>query len=523
MHTDSVVIVGGGTAGWMTAATLIKLYPQKSVTVIESPDYPTVGVGESTLGQLRRWTHIIDLNEAEFMPECDASYKLSIKFTDFYDKGAGSFHYPFSKPVSDGVNPYVDWAYVKMLFDEPNSDFVSSYFPASALMENNTFDPNFYGLNPDLDIAYHFDATKFANWIRDSYCIPQGVVVVPDTVDEVLVKDGAVAGLLMADGNTIVGDLYVDATGFKSMLLNAVGAEFISYSELLPNNRAWATRIPYVDQEREQEPFTHSTAIENGWCWNIPLMSRLGSGYVYSDKYVTKEQALEEFKNYLMSDKMVVPRTQEQVDELEYRDIQMRVGRFRNSFVKNVVGIGLSAGFIEPLESNGLLSVHENLFYLADILERGKISEFDRQMYNQRFARFFDDFASFVAMHYSLSHRDDTKYWQDIQERHFDLNGDFDSPYITKQVAFNYLSENFMNEWVWWPNSAGMPFIGIGMGLDIVNPWRAKWLEKLEGYDMITHAKANKELYDSRKAEWDMEAKKRPSLYQWLKENRYDV
>ena len=523
MRTDRIVIVGGGTAGWMTATTLMKLYPQKDVVVIESSDYPTVGVGESTLGQLRRWTHIMELDENEWMSKCDASYKLSIKFTDFYDKDAGSFHYPFGRPVADGVNHYVDWAYVKMVYNEDNSDFVSSYYPANALMENNTYDPYFYGLNPDIDVAYHFDATKFGNWLRDSYCVPKGVTVLSTTVMSVMADEDGVSGLLMSDNDIVTADLYVDATGFKSILLNAVGAEWISYADLLPNNRAWATRVPYVDQEREQEPYTHSTAISNGWCWNIPLMSRLGAGYVYSDEYVSKENALEEFKQYLMSDKMVVPRTREQVDALEYRDIPMRVGRFRNSFVKNVVGIGLSAGFIEPLESNGLLSVHENLFYLADILERGKISEFDRQMYNQRFSKFFDDFATFVAMHYSLSHRDDTEYWRDIQERHYDLNGDFDSPYHTKQVAFNYLTENFMNEWIWWPNTAGMPFIGIGMGLDIINPWRAKWLEKLDGHNLSEHTKVSKESYDKRKALWDMEAKKLPSLYQWLKENRYNV
>ena len=146
------------------------------------------------------------------------------------------------------------------------------------------------------------------------------------------------------------------------MIEEALKEEFIPYGDMLPNNRAWATRMPYKDKEREMEPFTNSTALGHGWSWNIPSWERLGTGYVYSDKYISKEDALEEFKLYLMSDKMICPRTRKEVDDMEYRDIPMRVGIHKHTFVKNCVAIGLSAGFIEPLESNGLFSVHEFLF-----------------------------------------------------------------------------------------------------------------------------------------------------------------
>lgn len=523
---NKIVIVGGGTAGWMTATTLATFYPEKDITVIESPDYPTVGVGESTLGQLRRWTHTVGLDEKDFMRKCDASYKLSIKFTDFYDKGAGSFHYPFQGLYyQDSNTPYDDWHFAKNYHDLPADDFVDTFVPSSAMCNNNTYSPDFHGLDPDIDVAYHFDATKFGIYLRDEICIPKGVKVIASTVEKVVLNlytNQGIDGLVLANEDYISADLFVDCTGFKALLMNAMGAEFLDYSDLLPNNRAWATRIPYKDKEKEMEPYTNCTAIETGWCWNIPLWSRLGSGYVYSDKYISEEGALQEFKNYLMSDYMTIPRTQEEVDALEYRSIKMRVGRYKESFIKNVVPIGLSAGFIEPLESNGLLSVHENLFYLSDILSRGKISEFDRQMYNNRVEKFFDDFATFVATHYSLSHRDDTTYWQEIQERHFDLNGDFDSPYQTKQQTFDYLSNCYMNTWSLDNVQAGMPFIAVGMNLNFINPWRADWLSKIMGRDYKSWTENNIMKWNIRKYEWDRDAKELPSLYEWLRDNRYE-
>ena len=386
-NIDSIVIVGGGSSGWMTAATLIKAFPNKKISVIESKDVPIIGVGESTLGGIRRWTRFIGLDESSFFPDTDASYKLSIKFTDFYKKDAGSFQYPFGVPFHDeSRNGFSDWHFKKYYYPEtPVEDFVQCLFPAAALFENNKYNPNtsgeFDNFNSNNDVAYHFDAVKFGRWLCEKYCKPNGVTHIEGTVVKINADKDGITSLDLEDGSNVIADLYVDCTGFKSLLLGETLKEpFTSYSHMLPNNKAWATRLSYKNRSKELEGFTNSTAIENGWCWNIPLWSRLGTGYVYSDKYVTKEQALEEFKNYLMSDKMVIPRTKEEVDQLEFKEITMRVGIHERTFVKNVVAIGLSAGFIEPLESNGLFSVHEFLFRLVDILQRGAVNQFDRDM-----------------------------------------------------------------------------------------------------------------------------------------------
>jgi len=529
MKINSIVIVGGGSAGWMTAATLIKTFPNKKISIIESPNYPTVGVGESTIGGIKRWTKYIGLNESSFFPCTDASLKLSIKFTDFYKKDFGSFHYPFGSPFSlEGRNPYADW-HIKKYF-EPDTqldDFVRYIFPSAALFENNKFNINlnneFDNFDADNDIAYHFDATKFANWLRDHYCIPAGVELHKTTVNKILTDQQGIKHLCLDNGETMSGDLYIDCTGFESLLLGKTLDEpFDSYSSMLPNNKAWATRISYKDRSKELEGFTNCTAIENGWCWNIPLWSRLGAGYVYSDKFISKEQALEEFKTYLMSNKMVVPRTREEVDGLEFKELTMRVGIHKRTFVKNVVAIGLSAGFIEPLESNGLYSVHEFLFKLIDILQRGSINQFDRDMYNVSVRDQFDNFAKFVSLHYALSHRDDSDYWKSIQEREFsDSLGDPYFPYKGRADSYYNLTWRFMEEWGHPLDKAGIPFISTGMNLLMMNETRIKSIESRFKVDMYELYKDFDKKYKVQSQKWKQAAEKSSTLEEYLQKVYY--
>ena len=193
--------------------------------------------------------------------------------------------------------------------------------------------------------------------------------------------------------------------------MKKLNVKFNSYNDLLPNNKAWATKVPYNDKERELEPYTNCTAIENGWVWNIPIWDRIGTGYVYSDKYVSDDEALDEFKKHLDSKGL-------DHSQSEFKNIPMRIGLHEDIFVKNVCAIGLSAGFIEPLESNGLLTVHEFLMYLIYIMDRhNNLSSMDILSFNRQCKKFFNEFTDFVAMHFSLSNRNDTKYWKDISKR----------------------------------------------------------------------------------------------------------
>lgn len=526
---NKIVIVGGGSAGWMSAATLIKAFPNKNIQVIEPKNIPTVGVGESTLGFIRRWTDFVEIDESDFMQYTDASYKLSIKFTDFYKNDFGSFHYPFGTPVVNDSNPLYMWNLKKYLYPETSTtDLVNCLFPASYLFENNKFSENsdgkFDNFNINTDVAYHFDATKFGSWLKNRYCIPRGVSLLNLEVKDVILCEKGIDYLVLENDEKVYADLFIDCTGFKGLLISKyLNENFISYSHMLPNNKAWATRVSYIDKEKELEGFTNCTAIENGWCWNIPLWSRLGCGYVYSDEFISDEEAKEEFKQYLMSDKMVIPRSKEEVDKLEFKNIEMRVGIHERTFVKNVVAIGLSAGFIEPLESNGLFSVHEFLFKLVDILQRNDISQFDRDIYNGSVKGLFEGFAKFVAMHYALSHRDDSKYWQKIKNKKFMLHNDeIMDIYKNKISGFDDLGHRYMELWGHPPGDSGLPYIVAGMQMFMMNESRYKRHSIFANNKLSESLKMQNEIWNTKKEQWKNAADESLSLYQYLNKRFYN-
>jgi tryptophan halogenase len=472
MRTDNIVIVGGGTAGWMTAASLCSAFPNKKITVIESADVPTVGVGESTLGQINGWMKSIGLKEEDFVRDTDASFKMSIKFTDWAGKGSGHFHYPFGVPYEKNSHFGIfDW-YVRKMEDPsiPATDFAASFNPAVHLCDAGTIDTKnkMPSWNYDSDVAYHFDAAKFGIWLREKYCKPRGVNHIVGTINEnVITNDAGVDYVELTTGEIIKADLYVDCTGWKSLLLGrTLNVPFNSYSEMLPNDSAWACRLPYSNKKVELEAATNCTALGHGWVWNIPLWSRTGTGYVYSSKYISDEDALEEFKQYLLNDRTVggIPATatKETIDKLEFKKIKMRVGLHEEIFCKNVVAIGLSAGFIEPLESNGLFTVHEFLHKLIVTLHREEIGEVDRVGFNMVARDQFNAFAEFVAMHYMINTRTDTKYWKDARERAIKVEKGGN--------LYNIIRERHSNRF-WTFGTGGIVYIAAGLGYSPVTPY----------------------------------------------------
>lgn len=490
----NIIIVGGGSAGWMSAATLIRAFPDKNITVIESPDVSTIGVGESTLGHINGWLNYLNIEDKDFMPHCDASYKLSIKFTDFYKKGAGSFHYPFGRPYYWDNKERNKWYFRKQLLNLPNSDYAECMSPnvlmsnANKISDENNIVPNY---NFKTDSAYHFDATKFGLWLKEHYCLPRGVKHVLENVSHMKQNGDGITHI-----NSHECDLVIDCTGFKSMILNKVGGEFISYNDILPNDSAWATRMPYTNKEQQLEPYTNCTAIENGWVWNIPSWERIGTGYVYSSKYINDDDALTQFKQYLGR------------DDLEFKNIRMRVGRQKEMWIKNVCAIGLSAGFIEPLESTGLLQTHTFIMKLVSNLERGDFSQWDRDTHNLECNNTFDEYASFVAMHYALSLRDDTPYWQDVRKR--SLIHLKDVPSIMNAKMQDYYFNPF----------GGMHYIATGLN------WQAVSLLDVEQllYDPDTK-EINEEWtnhLEQNKQEWQKIVNTMPSLYEYLRDNIYE-
>jgi hypothetical protein len=276
---------------------------------------------------------------------------------------------------------------------------------------------------------------------------------------------------------------------------------------LLPNNSAWATRMPYKDKENELQPYTNCTAINNGWVWNIPLWSRIGTGYVYSDKFVDDETALKEFQQYLGT------------DELEFKNIKMRVGIHKRLWVKNVVAVGLSAGFIEPLESNGLFSVHEFLHHLVRNLQRDKVSQFDKDNYSYVCRQVFDTFAEFVALHYALSHRDDTEYWR------ANLNKQWSTSLIDRYPVLQIgIDEVVRQRGFDFHYSSGTGFHCIAAGMnwsptDVPSLIKVNYNNDMNYWNSVFKTCADN--LDKKKNMWKESVKDMESLYEFLKNNFY--
>jgi flavin-dependent dehydrogenase len=517
---NKIVVLGGGSAGWMTAATLKHHLPNKEVCVIESPNIPTVGVGESTIGQINAWLHDLDIKDKDWMVHCDASYKLSIKFTDFYKENSGGFHYPFGLPHIDGtIFGINDWYFKKMKYPEtPNSNYAYTYYPATMLSEANKIITNEDNKMPSWrfsnDTAYHFDAAKFGAWLRDGYCKPRGVIHIPSEVTSVQTNDKGVESLTLTDGSLVTADLFIDCTGFKAMLIDkALGVPFIPFDHMLPNNSAWATRIPYQDKEKELQPYTNCTAIENGWVWNIPLWSRTGTGYVYSDKFVSDTDALEQFKNYLRRrDPVAIP--EEIIDTLEFKNIKMRIGIHKEIYSKNVCAIGLAAGFIEPLESNGLFTVHEFVTKLAKTLRRESISQWDKDTFNTSCRRDFKIFAQFVSLHYALSQRDQTAYWQAINEKQFSLDMVNDN---LNKSGFEDLMFTRMNSNSYNLDLGGIPAIAAGMGYFPLDESSVKRSMYVNNHTMLYEViETTLDRWKTQEAEWQSIVDEAPTLLEFL-------
>lgn len=414
--TQSIIIVGGGSAGWMSAATLIHYFPDRKITIIEDPDDPVVGVGESTLQHIRPWMKALGIEEEDFMSYCDATYKSTIYYEDFYKIGDKGFHNPLGRPaVSQDFLGLNDWQ-VKKFYnpDLDNREYCRDFYSIMACVENNKIydgdDLEEYKF--ERDTAYHIDGVKFGQWLKEHYCLKRGVQLIPGRIADVSVDEGGIAFVSVAMSDdplsstfNVAGDLYIDCTGFNSVLMNSFEDQsFVGWHDVLPCNRAWATKVSYKDKDAQMKPYTSCKALSHGWAWDIPLYSRRGVGYVYDSNLLDPELAKEEFLMHLGVFE----------DEVELQDIPMRVGLQNEPWKKNCVAIGLAAGFVEPLNSSGLFTVHEFLLVLVRNLQRERYTQWDRDVYNKTVIKMFEDFANFVILHYALSIRNDTLFWRKV-------------------------------------------------------------------------------------------------------------
>jgi tryptophan 6-halogenase len=419
----SVVIVGGGSAGWMAASHLKRALSGLDVTLIESANIKTVGVGEATFSTIKLFFDFLGLEESEWMPPCNGAYKLAIRFVNWRANG-GHFYHPFQRyEVVDGFNMGEWW--LKLKRDEEPFDYACFTIPAMCdaqrsprFLDGRVFDDkvqdyfkvDFRGKKNILSehkvqypYAYHFDASLLAKFL-EGYATQRGVKKVVDDVAEVkLREDGSIDYLVTKEHGEIRGDLYVDCTGFRGLLINqALGEPFISFSDSLLCDRAIALQVPRDAKTLGINPYTSATALSAGWVWDIPLYNRVGTGYVYSSQFISQEDAEREFRSHLGP----------AAEGLNANHIKIRVGRCRNSWVKNCVAIGLASGFVEPLESTGIFFIQNGIEELVNHMPASVIDEETVRSYNQVIGDCVDGVRDFLVCHYCTTDRVDTEFWR---------------------------------------------------------------------------------------------------------------
>jgi len=448
MKINSITVVGGGSSGWMAASALAYKLPNVKVKLIESPTVPIIGVGESTLWPFKSFLTLLDLKDEQWMEYCDATYKLAIKFCNF--KNEGSIQYDILKSIRlpKNIKKINDYFHLCNMYPDifKVEDFDYWIDDTSKMVRENKLTDNSDVLNWNFetDKAYHLNAGKFGVWLKENIALKSGVIHIIDDVVKINVNENGIESLLTKENGEIKSDLFIDCTGFKSLLLQkSLNVKFVDYSNDLINNRACVTNIPYDNKELELSSSTDSVAIENGWFWNIPLWDRIGVGYVFSNKFIDDATAINQFKNAL-SKKYDSTRA----ENAEYRFIDFVAGRTEYRWYKNVVGIGLSSAFLEPLRSTGLLFIYQDIISLVNTIQRksGNIRQVDVDCYNDSSKKEFDGFKNLVMAEYFLSDRDDTEYWKHISKQDFFKPGDpfFENlSYILTGKGFSYTEQPF--------------------------------------------------------------------------------
>jgi tryptophan 6-halogenase len=398
------VILGGGTAGWMAACLIAKHWPQHKITVVESPDIGIIGVGEGSTPQLKMFFETLGIREAEWMPKCNATYKAGISFHGWSDRpGFESYFHPFHTDL-DGFTEH-QFAYRtrarrtgRDVWAHPDRFFL----PAKIAAERRApIAPANFPF--EIGYGYHFDAVLVGRMLREHAVGKLGVVHLERTVSDVVLDDtGLVSALRIHHNELISGDFFIDSSGFRGTIIQKALAEpFRPFAENLFNDRAVA--MPTNDDDADIRSETRATALSAGWAWKIPLTNRAGNGYVYSSRYLDADAAETELRTHLgMLDA-----------DVEARHLQMNVGRVERSWVKNCLAVGLSQGFIEPLEATALHIVQATVEGFIDAYEQGGMTAANADAFNDRIARRYDGIRDYIVAHYRMNQRTDSSYWRD--------------------------------------------------------------------------------------------------------------
>ncbi len=406
----NITVVGGGSAGWMTAIYLNKLFSdaRQSVTirVIESKDVAVIGVGEATVTSIRQFFAQMELDEYELINATNATLKLGIMFRNWMKPVADKTHeyfHPFEANLPGGrLDISSNW-----ILSETASQtrYDQAVCISPHLLEQNLGpkSKNCRQYNGVVPYGYHIDAVLMGKFLRKK-AVERGVEHIQATVEMVKLDHGQVS-FIDTDKGRFEADFFIDCTGFKGVLINELKQDnWRSFEKELPCNRAVAIQTPYPTGATAK-PYTVATALDFGWAWQIGLENREGTGYVYDGNLLTQEQAETELRKFLGP----------QAQQREARHLKMKVGCLQQQWVGNCAAVGLSAGFIEPLESTGLHLINMAVRQLGTHLVGNFDSDVIRRSFNTSMLGIYDDLKQFIVLHYCLTDRDDTPFWQRAQ------------------------------------------------------------------------------------------------------------
>lgn len=402
-----VAIVGGGTAGWITAAALAKTLENRGIEIVlvESADIGIIGVGEATIPPLMGFLRYLGIDEREFMAATQASYKLGIKFTDWHSPGTSYWH-PFgSIGVNiDGQEFFPHWHKARA---SGENSMLWQYSPSAVMGESGRFyHPSAADKQSFLagaDYALHFDATLVAGYLRD-YCLKRGVVRIEDTVETAtLTSTGFIDELVLKNHPDLQADFFFDCSGMKGILIGEqLKVPYLDWSNYLLCNRAVALQ---TENYGNVPPFTHSVARDSGWTWHIPLQHRNGNGYVYSSAFCEPEEA----ERCLRESVEGKPLT-------DARHFSFTPGRREQLWYKNCLSLGFASGFLEPLESTAIHLTTKGVETFLSLLPNRDCHPALAQEFNRRFAMEYDSIRDFIVLHYCVTEREDTPFWRKCRE-----------------------------------------------------------------------------------------------------------
>lgn len=394
-HNQRIIIVGGGSAGWMSAAALSNAFgTTKQIILVESETIGTVGVGEATIPAVKSFNKLLGIDEAEFLKTTQGTFKLGIQFENWGAIGDGYMH-PFGLVGKDSwmANFQHFWLKASRL------GMAKSYFDYS--LNIRTAYANKCMIDPatGLDYAYHFDAGLYARYLR-KYSEARGVTRIEGLIEKVQTRaaDGFIQSLRLTSGEIIEGDIFVDCSGFRALLIEqTLHTGFEDWSHWLPCDRAWAVQTESVG---EPAPYTRATAHNIGWQWRIPLQHRVGNGLVYCSRYISDEDA----KKLLLENLQGVVRG-------EPRLIKFRTGRALKQWNKNCISIGLSSGFLEPLESTSLHLIQTGIVRLIRMFPGDTLNQSEIDEYNRHSKYEYERIRDFIILHYHATQRRDSDFW----------------------------------------------------------------------------------------------------------------